>query len=141
MKQIKLSDKHVKSFIDAQADLATVRRSCMRLATIAPALQTELEGIAKKHGFLSFAEFDNVAANISLVMAGLDPKSGEFTDPVEALKKELSDVTADASIPDADKKQLMQEFTEAISTTPPLQHIENVELVKTHRDEIEKALQ
>ena len=75
------------------------------------------------------------------VMAGLDSKSGEFTDPVEALKKELADVTNDASIPDADKKQLMDELSEAIKTTQPLQHRENVELVKAHREEIEKALQ
>ena len=43
-----------------------------------PALQAELEGIAKKHGFASFAEFDDVAANISIVMAGLDPQIGGF---------------------------------------------------------------
>ena len=48
--------------------------------TIAPALQTELDDIAKKHGFATFAELDDVAANISIVMAGLDSKLGEFTE-------------------------------------------------------------
>ncbi|WP_195930382.1 hypothetical protein [Hyphomicrobium album] len=142
IKQLKLTDAQVKSFISAQPDLATVAPKLQEAGdNIAPALQTELDEIAKKHGFASFEELDSVAANISIVMAGLDSKSGEFTEPVEALKKELSDVTADASIPDADKKQLMQELTEAISTTPRLEHVENVELVKAHRAEIEKALQ
>jgi hypothetical protein len=142
IKQLKLTETQVKSFISAQPDLATVAPKLQEAGdNIQPALQTELVTIAKKHGFASFQELDDVAANISIVMAGLDSKSGEFTEPVEALKKELTDVTADASIPDADKKQLMQELTEAISTTPRLEHIENVELVKAHRAEIEKALQ
>jgi hypothetical protein len=142
IKQIKLTEAQVKSFIAAQPDLATVAPKLQEAGdTIAPALQTELDNIAKKHGFASFAELDDVAANISIVMAGLDSKSGEFTEPVEALKKELTDVTADASIPDGDKKELIQELNEAINTTPRLEHLENVGLVKAHRQEIEKALQ
>lgn len=142
IKQIKLTDDQVKSFIAAQPDLATVAPKLQEAGdNIEPALQTELDGIAKKHGFADFAELDDVAANISIVMAGLDSKSGDFTEPVEALKKELADVTADASIPDDDKKQLVEELNEAIKTTPHIEHPENVEIVKTHRAEIEKALQ
>ena len=37
-----------------------------------------------------------------------------FTEPVDALKKELEDVKADASIPDEDKKRLVKELNEAI---------------------------
>ena len=106
-----------------------------------PALQTELEGIATKHGFSNFAELDDVAANISIVMAGLDTESGNFVDPVEALRKERDDVQKDKTIPDTDKKQLIDELTEAINTTPQLQYKENVDIVKAHRAEIEKALQ
>jgi hypothetical protein len=142
IKQIKLTEAQVKSFISAQPDLATVAPKLQEAGdTIQPALQTELDTIAKKHGFATFTELDDVAANISIVMAGLDSKSGDFTEPVEALKKELADVTADASIPEADKKELVKELNEAINTTPRLEHLENVELVKAHRVEIEKALQ
>ena len=142
IKQIKLTEEQVKSFISAQPDLATVAPKLQEAGdTIEPGLQTELDNIAKKHGFATFTELDDVAANISIVMAGLDSKSGEFTEPVEALKKELTDVTADASIPDSDKKELIKELGEAINTTPRLEHLENVELVKAHRAEIEKALQ
>ncbi|MFN3623238.1 MAG: hypothetical protein ACK4TP_04170 [Hyphomicrobium sp.] len=142
IKQIKLTDAQVKSFIAAQPDLAVVAPKLQEAGdNIDTALQSELDGIAKKHGFANFAELDDVAANISIVMAGLDSKSGEFTEPVEALKKELADVTADTSIPEDDKKQLITELTEAIKTTPQIEHPENVELVKAHRADIEKALQ
>ena len=142
IKQIKLTEEQVKSFVAAQPDLATVAPKLQEAGdNIDPALQSELDTIAKKHGFANFSELDDVAANISIVMAGLDSKSGDFTEPVEALKKELADVTADASIPEDDKKQLVEELNEAIKTTPKIEHPENVEVVKAHRADIEKALQ
>jgi hypothetical protein len=140
--QIKLTEAQVKSFIAAQPDLVDVLPKLQKSGDGPdPALEAELDGIAKKHGFSNFSELDDVAANISLVMSGLDTQSGQFTDPVEALKKELDEVKADTSIPDGDKKQLVDELSEAIKTTPSLVHLENVDLVKAHRVEIEKALQ
>ena len=142
VKQVKLSDTQVTNFIKAQGDLAAMASKIQAAGEKPdPALQAELEGIAKKHGFTDFAELDDVAANISIVMAGLDAQTGVFTDPVEALQKELEDVKKDASIPEADKKQLVDELSEAIKTTPPLQNKENVDVVKAHHAEIEKALQ
>ncbi len=142
VKQIPLSEKQVNGFVTAQKDLAAIAGKIQAAGDKPdPALQKELEDIAKKHGFESFTELDDVAANISIVMAGLDPQTGNFVDPLEALKKELEDVKADASIPEADKKQLVDELSEALRTTPPLQHKDNIEVVKKHRAEIEKALQ
>jgi hypothetical protein len=142
VKQIKLTEVQVANFIKAQGDLASMASKIQAAGEKPdPALQAELEGIAKKHGFNDFAELDDVAANISIVMAGLDATTGNFTDPVEALQKELEDVKKDESIPEADKKQLVDELSEAIKTTPPLQNKENVDIVKAHRAEIEKALQ
>lgn len=142
VKQIQLNEKQVEGFIAAQKDLAAIAGKIQAAGEKAdPALQKELDDIAKKHGFAAFSELDDVAANISIVMAGLDPQTGNFVDPLEALKKELADVQADASIPDADKKQLTDELNEALKTTPPLQYKDNVEVVKKHRAEIEKALQ
>lgn len=142
IKQIKLTEQQVTGFVASQKDLAAIAPK-IQAAGEKPdaALQAELETIAKKNGFASFAELDDVAANISIVMAGLDPQTGNFTDPIEALKKELEDVKADATIPDADKKQLVSELEEAIKTTPTLQNKENIEIVKSHRAEIEKSLQ
>jgi len=142
VKQIKLSDKQVEGFIASQKDLAAIAGKLQAAGDQPdPKLQGELEEIAKKHGFASFAELDDVAANISIVMAGLDPQTGNFIDPREALQKELEDVKGDASIPDGDKKQLVTELEDAIKTTPPLEHKENIDIVKKHRDAIEKAMQ
>lgn len=142
IKQMRLTEDQVKNFIAAQPDLTAVTAKLQDAEdTVEPELQNELDSMARKHGFSDFAELDDVAANISIVMAGLDFKTGEFIEPVDALKKELEEVNADTSLTDDDKKQLVEELNEAISTTPKLQYMENVELVKQHWDEIEKSLQ
>ena len=100
VKQMKFCDDQVKNFIAAQADLAAIASKIQSAGEKPdPALQAELEAIATKHGFKDFAELDDVAANISIVMAGLDSQTGNFVDPVEALQKELEDVKKDESIP------------------------------------------
>lgn len=141
-KQVKLNDKHVQGFIAAQKDISGIADELQKAGDKPdPKLQAKLEGIATKHGFSSFAELDDVAANISIVMAGIDPQSGAYTDPLDAIKKEMDDVKKDAAIPEKDKKQMLTELEEALKTTPPLQYKENIELVKKFQKDIEKALQ
>lgn len=142
VKQIKLSEKQIKSFISAQSDLARVAIKLQEAGdTNDPALQAELDAIATKHGFSDFRELDDVAGNISIVMAGLDIVSGEFTDPGEALQTELEEVKSDDTIPEAEKQLLVEDLNEAIANTPPVQHKENIELVRTRRAELEEALE
>jgi hypothetical protein len=141
-KQIKLTDAHIKGFVGAQADMAALAQKQGGQPTDKPdpKIQAELDAIAKRHGFQSFVDFDDVAFNISMVMGGLDDK-GAFTDPIASIKKEIADITGDASIPEKDKKQMLDELNEALKHTPPLQYPENVEVVKKHRVDIEKVLQ
>jgi hypothetical protein len=143
IKQVKLSDKLVEGFIAAQKDMMAVAEKMQGAASDKPdpVIQTELEGTAKKHGFKDFSEYDDVAANISMVMAGIDPQTGAFTDPTTAIKKEIEDVTADKTIAEKDKKQMLEELAEALKTTPPIQFPENVDLVKKFREKIDKVLQ
>lgn len=141
-KQLKLTEAHVKGFIASQNDLAVLAEKLQKAGDKPdPALQKELENLAQKHGFKSFAELDDVAANISMVMAGLDPETGDYTDPIEAIRKEMDDIRKDDSIPEKDKKQMVEEMEEALKSTPPLQYKENIVLVKKYQQDIDKAMQ
>jgi hypothetical protein len=106
-----------------------------------PKVQAELETIAKKHGFASFGEYDDVAANISMVMAGIDPQTKAFTEPQAAIKKEIDEVQADKSIPEKEKKQMLEELNEALKSAQPIQNPGNIELVKQYWDKIDAVLQ
>ncbi len=137
--QIKLTEKQVQSFIAAQDDLNAVTAK-IKGEKPDPKLVAELEAAAKKHGFAGLEELDSVAANISLVMSGFDPKTKEFSQPPEALKKEIAAVTADKSIPEKEKKEILNELNAALKFTKPVQFPENVELIKKYYDKIDGAM-
>lgn len=140
-KQIELNDKLVTSFIAAQKDFAPLASKLIEGGDQPDAALTkELEDIAKKHGFASFAEFEDVGANITLVLDGLDRSSGEFTDPIEKMKKELEDIKADDSIPAEDKKLAIDDLTQEIAASEPLKHKGNIDVVKKHVAEIEALI-
>jgi hypothetical protein len=143
VKQIKLSEQQVEGFIAAQKDMAAVTEQMQggNGDKPDPKVQAELENVAKKHGFASFAEYDEVAANISMVMAGIDPQSKAFTDPKVAIQKEIDEVTADTSIPEKEKKQMLDELNEALKTAQPIQNPGNIELVKKYYEKIDAVLQ
>lgn len=140
-KQFELTDKMVTSFIAAQKDLTPLVSQLMDAGeNLDPALTKQLEDIAKKNGFANFAEFEDVGANITIVLDGLDRETGTFVDPIERMKKELEEIKADDSIPDADKKLAIQDLTEEIAASEPLKHSANVEVVKRHVDAIEELI-
>ncbi len=141
-KQIKLTDALVKGFIGAQTEMAALaqKQGGQQTDQPDPKMQAELDSIAKRHGFGSFVEFDDVAFNVSMVIGGLD-EQGNFTDPVTSIKKEIEDITADQTLAEKDKKQMLEELNEALKSTPPPQYPDNVEVVKKHRADIEKVLQ
>ena len=143
IKQVKLSEAHIQGFIKAQAGMAKISEK-MQGATSEkpdPKIQAELEDVAKSNGFKDFAEYDDVAANISMVMAGIDPQTGTYTDPIASIKKEIEEVTADKTLQEKDKKQMLEELNEALKSTQPVQFPENVEIVKKFRVDIDKVLQ
>ena len=141
IKQLQISDKQVESFIAAQKDFAPLASKLLEGGEKpSDALIAELETVAKKHGFATFAEYEDVGANISIVLEGLDRKSGEYVDPVEKMKKELEDIKSDTSIPDEDKKLAIEDLNLEIAAAQPLKFKENVDVVKKHRDAIEKLI-
>jgi hypothetical protein len=143
IQQVKLTEKAIEGFISAQKDMAKVAEKVQGSTSdkIDPKIQAELEEVSKKHGFKDFAEYDDVAANISMVMAGIDPSNGSFTDPTDAIKKEIEEVKADKTIKEADKKQMLEELAEALKVTQPVQYKENIALVTKYREKIDAVLQ
>lgn len=140
-KQIALTDKMVTSFIAAQKDFAPLASKLAEGGeTPDTTLTKELEDIAKKHGFSGFTEFEDVGANITIVLDGLDRESGTFTDPIEKMKKELEEIKADDTIPAEDKKLAVDDLTQEIAAAQPLQHTANIDVVKKHIDAIEALI-
>jgi hypothetical protein len=60
-----------------------------------PKVEAQAEAVAKKNGFASLAEYDDVSMNISMIMSGIDPQTKKFTEPPEQIKKEIAALKAD----------------------------------------------
>src|SRR5690349_16923480 len=101
-----------------------------------PKLEAQAEAIAKKNGFASLAEFDDVSASISAVMSGIDPQTKKFTEPAEQIKKEIAALKADKTIPEAQKKQNLAELEAELKTAKPIQFKENITLVLKYFDKL-----
>lgn len=140
--QLQLTDKHIQGFIAAQADITQfIERNPAQEGT-APTdkQQAELDTIARKHSFKDYTEYDDVAYNISVILSGIDPDTGKYTDPIELIKKEIAEINADTQINPAEKKQMLEELNDALKNTPPVKFPGNITLVSKHREALEKAL-
>jgi hypothetical protein len=114
--QIKLTEKHVEGFIAVQKGMSAVVERMQSAAFSDQAnakYQAELEAVTKRYGFKDFAEYEAVAANIWLVMGQIDPQTKVFADPQILIKKEIEDASADNTIPDSERKQLIEELNQA----------------------------
>ncbi len=135
-KQIKLTEKHIQSFMGAYNDMVKVYESADPDKPDDPKVEAQAEAIAKKNGFASLAEFDDVSASISTVISGIDPQTKKFTEPPEQIKKEIAALKADKTIPEAQKKQDLAELEAALRIAKPIQFKENIALVLKYFDKL-----
>ena len=138
--QIMLTENHLGGFIAAQKDVSAIVEKMQNAAFSNQAsakYEAELKAVIKKHGFKDFAEYEAVAANISLVMMAIDPQTKVFMDPQMAIKKEIEDASADKTIPSNEKKRLLKELNAALKAAQSIQFPTNIELVQKYYDRID----
>ena len=140
MKQIKLTEKQVQSYIAAQKELTAIADKMEGSAAEKPdaKMQADLETVAKKYGFKDFAEYDDVggqrlhgAERHRPADQGLPAASGRRS------RRRSSRSPPTRRLSEKDKKQVLEELAEALRSTAPIQHASNVELVKKYLDKIE----
>jgi hypothetical protein len=132
MKQIKLTEKYIQGFMAAAKDIANLNDD---------ANPDQPEAIAKKNGFASLAEYEDVGMNISIIVSGIDPQTKKFTEPPEQIRKQIAALKADKSVPEGEKKDTLEEFEAALKTARPIQFKENVPLVLKYFDKLAPLMQ
>ena len=140
VKQIKLTAKQIESFIAADKDMSSLREGADPDKPD-PKIEAQAAAVAKKNGFASLDEYDNVSTNISLVFYGIDPQTKQFTEPPERIKKEIEALKADKSISEAEKKQDLADLAAALKTAKPIQFKDNIALVLKYFDRLAPLMQ
>jgi hypothetical protein len=141
VKQVALTDKQIDGVLAAQKDMDTIIEKLPPNAKPDPRIAAQLDGVAKKNGFASYDEYNNVVDNISIVLAGFDPATKKYVGTEALIKAQIAQVQADKKMPAKDKKQALADLDEALkSPAPPIENKGNIELVAKYYDKLADAL-
>jgi hypothetical protein len=135
-KQIKLTEKHIQGFMAAYEDIAKLYDDANSDTPDDPKVEAQAAAVAKKNGFASLAEYDDVLTNITMIMSGIDPQTKKFTEPPDQIKKEIAALQADKSVPEANKKEDLAQLEVALKNAKTVQFKENIALVLKYFDQL-----
>jgi hypothetical protein len=141
MKQIALTEKQIEGVLAASKEMDAITDKIPQNAKPDPKVDAQLDAVAKKNGFASYAEYNDVTDNISMVMGGFDPATKQYVGPEAVLKAQIAAVQADKKMPAKDKKQALAEMNEALKTpAPAIENKGNIDLVTKYYDKLADAL-
>ena len=93
--------------------------------------------MAKKNGFASYDEYNDVTDNISLVFAGFDSATKKYVGPEAVIKAQIAQVQADKKMSPKDKKEALADLNDALkSPAPPVENKGNIDLVAKYYDKL-----
>lgn len=141
LKQVALTDKQLDGVLAAQKDMDAITAKLPENTAPDQKVIAQLDGVAKKHGFASYDDYNNVVDNISLVLGGFDPTTKKYVGPEAVIKAQIAQLQADKKMPAKDKKEALDELNEALKTpAPQVENKANIELVGKYYDKLVAAL-
>jgi hypothetical protein len=141
LKQIALTDKQLDGVLAAQKDMDAITEKLPENTAPDAKVIAQLDGVAKKHGFASYDDYNNVVDNISLVLGGFDPTTKKYVGNEAVLKGQIAQVEADKKMPAKDKKEALDELNQALKTpAPAVENKGNIDLVGKYYDKLVAAL-
>ncbi|HKO73431.1 MAG TPA: hypothetical protein VJV58_21075 [Bradyrhizobium sp.] len=141
LKQIALTDKQIEGVLTAQKDMDAITEKLPDDAKPDAKVTAQLDGVARKNGFASYDEYNEVIDNISLVLAGIDPATKKYVGSEAIIKAQIAQIQSDTSMPANDKKQALADLDEALKApSPPIENKGNIDLVVKYYDKLADAL-
>ena len=140
VRQIKLTEKQIQSFMAAYEDMAKLYDDA-NADKPDPKVEAQAAALAKQNGFASLAQYDDVLMNITMIMSGIDPQTKKFTEPPEQIKNEIVALKADKSVPEVEKKEGLTQLEAALKNARPIQFKENIALVLKYFDQLAPIMQ
>lgn len=141
LRQVALTDKQLDGVLAAQKDMDAITEKLPENTAPDQKVIGQLDGVAKKHGFAGYDDYNNVVDNISLVLGGFDPATKKYVGPEAVIKAQIAQIQADKKMPAKDKKEAVDELNEALKTpAPQIENKGNIDLVGKYYDKLVAAL-
>ena len=141
VKQMALTEKQIEGVLSSSKDMDAITDKLPENAKPDPKITAQLEAIAKKNGFASYDEYNNVMDNISLVFGGFDPATKKYVGSDAVIKAQIAQVQADKKLSPKDKKEALADLNDALkSPAPPIANKGNIDLVTKYYDKLAAAM-
>jgi hypothetical protein len=141
VKQIALTDKQIDGVLAASKDMDAATAKLPENAAPDAKAMAQLDAIAKKYGFASYDEYNDVTDNIGMVMAGFDPASKKYVGNEAVIKSQIAQVQADKKMSPKDKKEALADLNDALkSPAPPIANKGNIDLVTKYYDQLAASM-
>jgi hypothetical protein len=141
VKQMALTEKQIQGVLAAQKDMDAITEKLNENSKPDPKVTASLEAVAKKNGFASYDDYNNVVDNISLVLAGFDPATKKYVGSDAVIKAQIAQVQADTKMPAKDKKEALADLNEALKQpAPTIENKGNIDLVGKYYDKLADAM-
>src|SRR5450631_1109035 len=141
MKQMALTEKQVEGVLAASKDMDAITAKLPQNTKPDPKITAQLEAVAKKNGFASYDEYNDVVDNIGLVLGGFDPANKKYVGTETVVKAQIAQVQADKKMSPKDKKAALADLNDALkSPAPAIENKGNIDLVGKYYDKLAAAL-
>jgi hypothetical protein len=137
MKQMALTEKQVEGVLAASKDMDAITAKLPQNTKPDAKITAQLEAVAKKNGFASYNEYNDVVDNIGLVLGGFDSATKKYVGSDAVIKAQIAQVQADKKMVAKDKKEALADLNEALkSPAPPIENKGNIDLVGKYYDKL-----
>jgi len=141
LKQMALTEKQIQAVLAAQKDMDAITEKLPDNAPPDAKVTAQLDAVAKKNGFASYDEYNDVIDNISLVLGGFDPATKKYVGSEAVIKAQIAEVEADKKMSAKDKKEALADLNEALKApVPAIENKGNIDLVGKYYDKLADAL-
>jgi len=137
LQQVELNQDQIANYIDALGDMsAAMGDAPADAAEPDDKTMTKLEGIAKKHGFKDFDDYNNVAGNIALVLDGVDPDSKAYVGSEKMIERAIAELKSDKQMSQADRRSALADLEARRKSATQVKYKANIDLVLKNYDKL-----
>ena len=141
VKQMALTAKQIQGVLAASKDMDAITEKLPENAPPDAKATAQLDAVAKKYGFASYDDYNNVTDNIGLVLGGFDPTTKKYVGNEAVIKAQIAQVQADKSMSAKDKKDALADLNDALKNPPPaVQNKGNIDLVAKYYDQLAASM-
>jgi len=141
VKQMALTEKQIQGVLAASKDMDAITAKLPENAQPDAKAMAQIDAVAKKNGFASADEYNDVTDNIGMVMSGIDSTSKKYVGNEAVLKAQIAQIQADKKMSPKDKKETLAELNDALKNpAPAIQNKGNIDLVVKYYDKLAASM-